>query len=106
MTGCIDPSAFALPALYTYGNAGRNILRGPGLVNLDFSLFKNIPLGEKVKLQFRAEAFNVSNTPSFGNPNSTITFSSAGVYTPSSFGNITSTANNNRQIQFGAKILF
>ncbi len=98
LTNCIDASAFALPTPYTYGNAGRNILRGPGLVNVDFSLFKNFHVTERFNLQVRGEAFNLTNTPGFSNPNST--------FNTSSFGSITSTANNNRQVQLGAKILF
>ena len=98
LTNCIDASAFTLPTQYTYGNAGRNILRGPGLVNVDFSLFKNFHLTERFNLQVRGEAFNLTNTPGFSNPNST--------FNTSTFGSITSTANNNRQVQLGAKILF
>jgi hypothetical protein len=98
LTNCIDASAFALPAQYTYGNAGRNILRGPGLTNVDFSLFKNFVLTERLRLQIRGEAFNASNTPGFNNPNATLK--------TATFGTVTSTANNNRQIQVGAKILF
>ena len=98
LTNCIDASAFTLPTPYTYGNAGRNILRGPGLVNVDFSLFKNFHVTERFNLQVRGEAFNLTNTPGFSNPNST--------FNTSSFGSITSTANNNRQVQLGAKILF
>jgi hypothetical protein len=98
LTNCIDASAFALPAAYTYGGAGRNILRGPGLFNADLSFFKDFSFTERVRLQIRAEAFNTTNTPGFNNPNAT--------FTTSAFGSVTSTANNNRQIQFGAKILF
>ena len=98
LTNCIDATAFVLPSQYTYGNAGRNILRGPGLVNVDFSLFKNFHLTERFAIQIRGEAFNVSNTPSFNNPSSTLN--------TGSFGSITSTSNNNRQIQLGAKINF
>lgn len=98
LTNCIDAAAFTLPRQYTYGNAGRNILRGPGLTNLDFSLFKNFAITERAKIQIRGEAFNLSNTPGFSNPSATLN--------TSAFGSITSTANNNRQIQLGAKILF
>ena len=55
-----------------YGSSGRNILRGPGLVNLDGSLFRNFQLSERWGLQFRAEAFNVSNTAHFGNPSANV----------------------------------
>ena len=44
LTNCIDSAAFALPAAFTYGNAGRNLLYGPGLYNVDFSAFKNFPI--------------------------------------------------------------
>ncbi len=74
------------------GNAGRNILFGPGLKNLDFSSFKNFRLSEKVQLQFRREFFNLTNTPSFGLP-------SSGLGT-STFGKVDGTANIPRQIQF------
>ena len=63
-----DPMAFASVTQVRYGNSGRNILRGPGVVNLDFGLARNFSLSERFKLQFRAEAFNLTNTPHFGNP--------------------------------------
>ena len=96
---CIDASAFALPALYTYGLAGRNILRGPHLYSTDLSLFKNIPIKERFRFQFRVEMFNVFNWPMFGNP-------ASGFSTPATFGNITSTSIDNRVMQFGGKIVF
>jgi Carboxypeptidase regulatory-like domain/TonB dependent receptor len=103
LTNCISAASFTQPAQYTYGTAGRNILRGPGLIGTDFSVFKNFPIRESVKFQFRAEFFNMFNTPHFNNPgvnNSGATFGTA------AFGSISSTASDNRQIQFGAKILF
>src|SRR5260370_1727541 len=67
-TGC-----FAWPALGTLGNLGRNTLRGPGLLDDDFSLFKNWNLlRERVRLQFRAEAFNFINRPNFQAPKTKI----------------------------------
>jgi hypothetical protein len=98
LTNCITVSSFAQPLAFTYGNAGRNILRGPRLVNLDFSLFKNFPIRERVKFQFRAEFFNFTNTPHFSNPN--------GTFGTAAFGSIGSTSGANRQVQFGAKLLF
>ena len=108
---CINVSAFALPALYTYGNAGRNLLTGPGQTNVDFSLFKNFGvIKERIKIQFRAEAFNLLNTPEFNNPNTTLPApNSSGTYTGVSLGNfgtISSTRHDNRDLQFGLKFLF
>ena len=93
-----NPSAFALPALYTFGNAGRNILRGPGFVNLDSSIMKRFYPVERQFLEFRCELFNATNTPSFGLPSSTIGTSSA--------GRITSLQSINRQIQFALRYEF
>ena len=87
-----------MPTPYNYGTAGRNMLRGPGRINFDASLFKDIPLTERVKFQFRTEFFNLFDTPAFNNPN--------GTFMTSSFGNIGSTAANNREIQFAGKIIF
>lgn len=99
LVGCITASSFAIPAPYNYGNAGRNILRGPGLALTDLSVFKNFPLGtERARLQLRGEAFNVFNTPSFNNPSST--------FGTTTFGSIGSTLMPNRQIQLAAKIIF
>ena len=98
LTNCISAAAFALPAPYTYGNAGRNILRGPGLYNIDYSLFKVFPLGERFRLQFRSEFFNLFNTPHFSNPNTT--------FNTAAFGTVTSTASDNREIQFALKLNF
>jgi hypothetical protein len=98
LVGCITASSFAMPVPYNYGNAGRNIIRGPGLVLTDLSLFKNLPLTERVKLQLRGEAFNVFNTPSFSNPNST--------FGTATFGSVGSTFMPNRQVQVAAKIIF
>lgn len=95
---CIDATAFAVPSLYTYGNAGRNLLHGPNLVNVDYSLFKNIPIRERVRVQFRAEFFNFLNHPNFSNPGAT--------FGTASFGNITSTSTENRDIQFGLRLSF
>ncbi len=63
-----NPAAFILPLPGTYGNAGRDILRGPGLGELDSSLFKTTTIRENLKVQFRAEFFNLLNRPNFGMP--------------------------------------
>jgi hypothetical protein len=94
---CYDSTAFALPAQFTFGNAGRNILRGPKLVNTDLSFAKTVPIGATARVQLRAEIFNVFNNVNFGNPN--------GVWGTANFGRIT-TAAPMRQIQLGARFLF
>lgn len=73
-----NPAAFAVPAAYTFGDAGRDILRGPSLDNWDLSLLKNFHFTEKKFLQFRAEAFNTFNHPHFYNPDSNIQDPTAG----------------------------
>ena len=92
-------AAFAIPSTPEYGNAGRNILRGPGATNLDFSLSKSISLGtaERRRLQFRAEFFNALNHTNFGLPQNSID--------SPAFGTITS-ALPAREIQFGARLEF
>jgi hypothetical protein len=64
-----DTSAFTIPQQYTFGNAGAFILRGPGMFNIDLSVFKHFRITEGTQLEFRAESFNLTNTPGFGNPN-------------------------------------
>ncbi|MFN7918976.1 MAG: TonB-dependent receptor [Bryobacteraceae bacterium] len=93
-----DPAAFLTPAIYTFGNVGRNTLYGPGRWNVDASLFKDFRIREPLVLQFRAEAFNLFNHPQFGQPNATIGTSSAGT--------ITSTVGNPRQLQLALRLQF
>jgi hypothetical protein len=100
-----NPNAFALPATGTYGNVGRNVLTGPGLVTTDFSFGKNTAISEKLRAQFRAEFFNVFNRANFATPNAVV-FSSAGSVPSSTAGVITATATTSRQIQFGLKLLW
>ncbi len=84
---------------FEIGNAGRNILYGPPQRQLDFSVFKNFTVTENSRLQFRAEVFNLTNTPNFGVPQQTLG-------TPD-FGTINNTANAGpRQLQFALKLLF
>jgi hypothetical protein len=98
-----NPNAFVLPAAGTYGNLGRGDFSGPGLADMDVSLFKNTALSERTSLQFRAEFFNVLNHPNLGTPNATV-FSSAAIN--ASAGLITTLATSPRQIQFGLKLMF
>lgn len=98
-----DPNAFLLPAPGTFGNLGRGAFNGPGLANMDLSLFKNIRLSERYRLQFRAEFFNALNRVNLGTPNAAV-FSGTAI-NPSA-GLITSLATTPRQLQFGLKLLF
>jgi hypothetical protein len=98
-----NPNAFMLPTAGTYGNLGRGVYSGPGLADVDFSLFKSTAITERTLLQFRAEFFNILNHTNFGTPNATV-FSN-GAISPTA-GLITSTATTSRQIQFGLKLIF
>jgi hypothetical protein len=80
-----------------YGNLGASALSGPGSFGADFSVFKNIHITERARLQFRTEFFNVFNRPNFSNPGLTLT--------SSTFGQITA-AGNAREIQFALKLVF
>jgi len=98
------------------GNVGRNCLRGPRQVNLDFSIAKLFPLAESRSFEFRAEFFNLFNHPNFANPISNLNalFASNGSTDPATgqvlnagnFGRIISTSTNPRIIQFALKLLF
>ena len=98
-----NPAAFKLPTPGTYGNLGRGVYSGPGLAEVDASLFKSTAITERTNLQFRAEFFNVLNHTNLGTPNATVF--STGAISPTA-GLITSTATTSRQIQFGLKLIF
>ena len=100
LTRYFDTSVFSQPAPFTFGNTGRVLpdVRIPGVKNLDLSVFKTFSIAEKLRLQFRAEAFNLTNTPQFGRPNSNLN--------SPQFGVISTQANNPRQMQFALKLLF
>jgi hypothetical protein len=100
-----NPSAFIQPLPGTYGNAGRNILQGPGLVETDLSLAKKFPLSERLNLLFRGEFFNVFNHTNFNTPNPVVFTSATGGPSPTA-GVITATSTTSRQIQFGLKLLW
>ncbi len=94
-------NAFARPQQGTLGNAGREILDGPGLFNWNFSVFRNFPipqLGESAQLTFRLESFNFTNTPHFNNPN--------GDVSNRNFGKVQSASNEQRLFQFGMTLRF
>jgi hypothetical protein len=93
-----DTGAFQMPAPFTFGNAGRNIVIGDGLANIDFSLVKRVRVRDKTTMEFRAEFFNVLNNTNFADAPGRIAF------TPS-FGRYF-TAENPRQIQVALKLAF
>jgi hypothetical protein len=94
----LNPAAFDVPALETYGSLGRNSLRTDSFHNLDLSLTRQFPIKEKVNLEFRTDAFNLTNSVVFGQPQSTLG--------NSNFGIITGVNNTQREVQFSMKLLF
>jgi hypothetical protein len=101
----IKLDCFTAPTISTrLGNSGRNNAIGPGLINLDFSLFKNIPIHEALKAQFRAEFFNILNRPNYSSPNDNRAILNAdGTINGSIPGQITLMNTTSRQIQFALK---
>jgi len=96
--GISGSNAFSLPAPGVFGNSGRNTLRGPALEDLDVSISRNFTITERIRLQFRAEAFNLTNTVAFGLPNANVSGGSPGV--------ITSLAADPRIMQFALRLSF
>jgi len=94
-----------------FGNLGRNTLTGPGVATWDFSAVKDIPLKERLNLQFRAEIFNLLNRANFNTPN-LIVFTPTSLVSPTvinpsgTAGAISSTSTTSRQVQFALKLLF
>jgi hypothetical protein len=93
-----DTTAFANITEVRFGNIGLYSMRGPGVVNMDMSLVRKFQLTEQLNMEFPAEAFNISNTPHFSNPNGSIT--------SSNFGKITGVANDPRSFRFGLRFAF
>ena len=97
LTRWFDTSAFELPAPFTFGNAGRGIVRADGRINFDFSLVKNFDFSENGFVQFRGEVFNAFNHPDFGLPGRALGGPGFGVV---------SSATEARVLQFGLRIVF
>ena len=91
-----NTAAVAVPQQYTYGNLGRNALRADWFKNDDLSLFRSFPIGGERSIEFRAEMFNFTNTPTWSAPGSNISVAH--------FGQVTSTYSTSREIQFALKI--
>jgi hypothetical protein len=92
-----NTKAFAVPARYTFGDAGRNIIEGPGFAVVDAALYKNVPINQRHRAQLRFEAFNLLNRTNLNNPGTS--------FGDANFGRIRGSAPA-RQIQFGFKYLF
>jgi hypothetical protein len=101
-----DVSAFQVPAQYQFGNSGVDILNGPGTKQLDYSMFKSFYFDHDHhrSFQFRAELFNIFNTPQFNNPAASI--GAAGVGSISSAGSKQTFQRISREVQFALKFYF
>jgi len=97
LTEYFNPVAFVKAGNY-FGNAGRNILRGPSQRNLDIAVSKQVPMTERLNAEIRGELFNVMNMVNFANP--------SGAITSSGFGVVKSTTGNPRIVQFALKLMF
>ncbi|MCC7155332.1 MAG: TonB-dependent receptor, partial [Bryobacterales bacterium] len=109
-TSWFDPLAFRQPAGVRYGSSGRNTLFGPGIVNMDMSLFRTFRFSERLHLEFKAECFNISNTPKFSNPGANVASMSLNsdgtIRALNNYSSITSTLGglatpSERQFRFG-----
>src|SRR5262249_32760783 len=118
-----NPAAFRVPGttlsrsgslIQLFGDSARRVARGPGSVNFDFSLFKELAFLERYRLQFRTEFFNLTNTPTFLLPSSNSPSMTCMGRNPGSacndtnaeFGKLSGSSATGRQIQFGLKFLF
>jgi hypothetical protein len=93
-----NTAAFSRPDAFTYGNAGRNIVRGPGILSTDLSVIRNVRFGGTRSLQLRLEAFNLFNEPIWNDPDTNM--SSA------TYGRIITTRSPMRELQLGVKFSF
>jgi hypothetical protein len=94
-----NTSSYQVPALYTYGNAGRDSLLQQAYTDLDSSIIRQFPFWREKRFEFRAEAFNVLNHPVFGEPGNDLN-------TPASFGKVTGTASTQRELQMSVKFVY
>ncbi|MCL4782072.1 MAG: carboxypeptidase regulatory-like domain-containing protein [Bryobacterales bacterium] len=110
-----DPLAFAQPKGVRFGTTGRNTMRGPGMWNMDLSLFRTFALNERFKLEFKAEGFNITNTPKFANPGANVANmrlnTDGSIQTLNNFSSITGTLTaltspSERKFRFGLRLSF
>jgi hypothetical protein len=116
--GYLDPAGFTRapevpngtsPADQDFGNSGVGFLRGPGQHNVDMAVERVIPLAESHALRLRTELFNLTNTPQFGNPNTSVGYGDPTQLNPVAsplFGRITSTVTSPRIIQLAVRYTF
>jgi hypothetical protein len=95
-THYFNTAAFATAGTFVLGNASRNPVRGPAYRDLDIALIKHTHLTEKAEVEFRAEVFDITNTPAFGQPN--------GSFGSAAFGSITTTTTDPRILQFALRL--
>ena len=101
-----DTSVFQMPAIGTNGNAARSVLRGPGTNNWDVAVYKQFPIHEQVRLQFRWELYNILNHTQFTNVDTTARFNPAtGAQANPTFGQLTAAASP-RIMQFVLRFYF
>lgn len=100
-----DTSVFSAPLPNTFGNLGRNVLRGPGIFTIDLSLTKKIRITERVNAELRADSFNLTNTPLFDRPNSIFLGAGFGQVTTAA-GNQSVRVNENRSFQLSVRVSF
>ncbi|MGH9147105.1 MAG: carboxypeptidase regulatory-like domain-containing protein [Vicinamibacterales bacterium] len=96
-TRWFDVTAYQVPALGTQGTAGRNTVTGPGTKQVDFSFTKRFPFGDRTRLEFRGEIFNIFNFVNFGTPDNNISNLTAGIIT---------TADEARSVQLGFRVIW
>jgi hypothetical protein len=105
-----NPTAFAPVTAIRFGTSGLNTLRGPGLISVDFGLFREFAVKERFRIQFRAEAFNATNTPHFNNPGANVSnalFNSDGTISKlNGYTEISSALPDQRQLRLGLRLSF
>jgi hypothetical protein len=97
LINCIDPTAFAQPAQFTFGNAPRNMLRGPGFSRTDLALSKSFTVAGRTRVMVQAQVFNLFNEVNWGAPNTT--------FGAANFGRVTS-ASSMRQMELRVRLTF
>ena len=104
-----DPNFQRTPGTFRFGTMGRNAVRGPGFQKVDLALFKDFKIKERFTLQFKAESFNFTNTPRFGNPGANVSsaaINAAGLVTNANNFMAIINASDERKFRFGLRLSF